>query len=74
MVLLLGANNYIGRAFACALRRRKDAFIPLSRNAFDYTHFELLFDYIRKIKPDLLINAEEYKGVLGCWSGGVLEH
>lgn len=59
MILLLGATTYIGQAFARALRRRKDSFIPLSRNAFDYTRFEFLFDYVRKVKPDLLINAAD---------------
>jgi UDP-glucose 4,6-dehydratase len=57
MVLLLGAGSYIGQAFAKALRRRKDAFIPLSRNAFDYVRFEFLFDYVRKTRPDFLVNA-----------------
>jgi dTDP-4-dehydrorhamnose reductase len=57
MVLLLGASNYAGQAFARALRRRKDAFIPLSRSAFDYARFEFLLDYVRKVKPELLINA-----------------
>jgi UDP-glucose 4,6-dehydratase len=59
MILLLGATSYVGQAFAGALRRRKDSFIPLSRNAFDYTRFEFLFDYVRKIEPDLIINAAE---------------
>jgi dTDP-4-dehydrorhamnose reductase len=57
MFLLLGATTYVGQAFARALRRRKDAFIPLSRSAFDYTQFEFLLDYVRKVKPELLINA-----------------
>lgn len=70
MILLLGATSYIGHAFARALRRRKDAFIPLSKNAFDYTRFEFLFDYVRKVRPDLLINADEQNGVLEWWSDG----
>jgi dTDP-4-dehydrorhamnose reductase len=57
MILLLGATGYVGQAFARALRRRKDSFIPLSRKAFDYTQFEFLFDYVRKIGPDLVVNA-----------------
>jgi dTDP-4-dehydrorhamnose reductase len=57
MILLLGATGYIGQAFATELRRRGERFIPLSRGAFDYTRFELLFDYVRKIKPEFLINA-----------------
>jgi dTDP-4-dehydrorhamnose reductase len=59
MVLLLGATSYSGQAFAKALRRRKDAFIPLSRSTFDYSRFEFLFDYIRKIHPDFLINSDD---------------
>lgn len=59
MILLIGATSYVGRAFASALRRRKGAFIPLSRATFDYTEFDLLFDYVRKVRPDLIINAEE---------------
>ena len=71
MVLLLGATGYIGQAFARALRRRKDAFIPLSLGAFDYTRFDDLFDYVRKVQPELLINAEE-RGGLECWNDGLL--
>lgn len=66
MILLIGATTYIGHAFANALRRRKDAFIPLSRKTFDYTEFEFLFDYVRKIRPSLIINAEE-AGETSSW-------
>ena len=65
MILLLGATTYIGRAFAQALSRRKGSFIPLSRNAFDYSQFDSLFDYVRKVKPELVINAADY-----CESSG----
>jgi dTDP-4-dehydrorhamnose reductase len=70
MILLLGATGYIGRAFARALRQRGFCFIPLSRKAFDYTRFDFLFDYLRKIKPDFLINAVDWAD-LG--NGGNLE-
>lgn len=62
MILLLGATGYTGQAFARELRRRGQCFIPLSRSAFDYTRFELLFDYIRRIRPDIVINAAGYSG------------
>lgn len=65
MVLLLGATTYSGQAFARALRRRKDPFIPLSRSTLDYSRFEFLFDYVRKIHPDLLINSEDSNEVPG---------
>lgn len=64
MILLLGADGYVGQAFARALRSRKDSFIPLSRTALDYTRFEYLFDYVRKIHPELVINAEDSYGDL----------
>jgi UDP-glucose 4,6-dehydratase len=60
MILVLGATSYIGQAFARVMRGRRECFIPLSRDAFDYTRFELLFDYVRKIKPELVINAAEH--------------
>lgn len=63
MILLLGATSYVGQAFAEELRRRATGFIPLSRSALDYTRFEVLFDYIRKMRPSLVINAAGYAGV-----------
>jgi len=62
MVLLLGASGYVGHAFANELRRRGHCFIPLTRRAIDYTNFELLFDYVRKMKPAFIINAAGLTG------------
>jgi len=62
MILLLGASGHMGQAFATELRRRRYSFIPLTRKAIDYTRFELLFDYIRKLKPEFIINAAGYPG------------
>ncbi len=60
--LLLGATGYIGQAFAKELSRRGQRFIPLSRSALDYTRFDLLFNYVRKIQPEFLINAAGFSG------------
>jgi dTDP-4-dehydrorhamnose reductase len=71
MILLLGATGYIGQAFSDELRRRGRLFVPLTRKALDYTNFDILFDYVRKIKPTFLINAAGYTGrpnVDGCES------
>jgi dTDP-4-dehydrorhamnose reductase len=65
MILLLGATGYMGQAFARELRMRRKAFVPLSRKAFDYTRFELLFDYVRQIAPEFIINAAGYAGSPG---------
>jgi dTDP-4-dehydrorhamnose reductase len=62
MILLLGASGYMGQAFATELRRRRYNFVPLTRKAIDYTDFNLLFDYIRKLKPEFVINAAGYPG------------
>jgi len=62
MVLLLGASGYVGHAFAGELRRRGHCFIPLTRRAIDYTNFELLFDYVRSMRPEFIINAAGLTG------------
>lgn len=62
MILLLGASGYIGRAFSGELVRRRIPFVPLSRIALDYTQFDLLFEYVRKLRPTFLINAAGYAG------------
>ena len=62
LTLLLGATGYVGQAFTRELRRRGSCFIPLTRSAVDYTCFEQLFDYVRKMKPELVINAAGYMG------------
>jgi len=62
MILLLGASGYIGQAFCRELRGRGMPFVPLSRAAFDYTQFSLLFEYVRKLRPSFLINAAGYSG------------
>jgi dTDP-4-dehydrorhamnose reductase len=62
MILLLGASGHMGQAFATELRRRRYSFIPLTRKAIDYTSFEILFDYVRKLKPEFIINAAGYPG------------
>jgi dTDP-4-dehydrorhamnose reductase len=62
MILLLGTSGYIGRAFANELRRRGYDFIPLTRKAINYADFNLLFDYVRKLRPEFIINAAGYRG------------
>ena len=57
LTLLLGATGFIGQTFSRELRRRGSCFIPLTRSAVDYTCFEHLFDYVRKMKPEFVINA-----------------
>jgi len=62
MILLLGASGYTGQAFAGELHRRRCLFVPLTRRAMDYTQFDVLFDYVRKMKPAFIINAAGYTG------------
>lgn len=62
MILLLGSTGYLGRAFSSELRKRRIEFLPLSRQAVDYTRFDLLFSYVRKVKPDFVINAAGFPG------------
>jgi len=57
MILLLGASGYVGQVFSSELRRRRRSFIPLTRQAIDYTSFDVLFNYVRKIKPEFIIQC-----------------
>ena len=55
MVLVLGAGTYIGRLLCSELRRRgHDYALPPEK---DYADFHSLFDCIRRVKPEFLINA-----------------
>jgi dTDP-4-dehydrorhamnose reductase len=62
MILLLGASGYIGQAFADELRERKRKFVALSREQTDYSQFTVLLEYLRREKPDFVINAAGYTG------------
>jgi dTDP-4-dehydrorhamnose reductase len=58
MVLVLGAESYIGRIFCAELRRRGyDFTLPPAR---DYCDFDSLFDCVRKIRPAFVIDAAGY--------------
>jgi dTDP-4-dehydrorhamnose reductase len=59
MIALLG-SNFLSRAFVAELRRRRLPFIPLSRESLDFGRFDLLFDYLRHLKPSFVINAESF--------------
>jgi dTDP-4-dehydrorhamnose reductase len=65
MILVLGANGYVGQIFTAELRRREADFVPLTRRAVDYTDFDLLFDFVRKSKPAFIINAAGHPGKPG---------
>jgi 3,5-epimerase/4-reductase len=61
MILVLGAESYIGRIFCAELRRRgRDFGLP---PAGDYCDFNSLFNCIRKAKPEFVINATGCAGV-----------
>ena len=62
MILLLGASGYIGEAFARELQRRKWPFTPVSRRDVDYTRFGVLMEFLKKNKPEFIINAAGYTG------------
>jgi UDP-glucose 4,6-dehydratase len=62
MIVLLGATGYIGRQFADSLRRRGWPFAAPSRASLDYTRFDTLLEFLRRTKPDFLINAAGYTG------------
>ena len=58
-LLLVVVNAFVGamvgQALVRELRRREVPFVPLARAAFDYTSFERLLDYVRRLKPRSVI-------------------
>src|SRR5208283_3173347 len=61
-VVLLGGTGYMGPAFAEELRARGVPFEAPTRDRLDYTRFDLLTDFLRRTRPELLINAAGFTG------------
>jgi UDP-glucose 4,6-dehydratase len=61
MVLVLGAESYIGRIFCAELQRRRHDHVALPGK--DYSDFSSLFNVVRKTKPKFLINATGCTGM-----------
>jgi dTDP-4-dehydrorhamnose reductase len=61
-VVLLGGAGYIGGAFAEELRARGVPFEAPGRDRLDYTRFDLLTEFLRRSRPDFLINAAGFTG------------
>jgi dTDP-4-dehydrorhamnose reductase len=61
-IVLLGGTGYIGQAFRAELSRRDCECHALTRREGDYTRFEFLLGYLRKVQPAFLINAAGYTG------------
>jgi dTDP-4-dehydrorhamnose reductase len=62
MVLLLGANGYVGQCFAQFLRGRQVDVVTVARAEQDYTEASALRKLLRDHRPDFLINAAGYTG------------
>jgi dTDP-4-dehydrorhamnose reductase len=62
MIVLLGGTGYIGRQFAGTLAGQGLPFVAPKRSETDYTQFAVLLDFLKRTKPDFLINAAGYTG------------
>ncbi len=62
MIVLLGGTGYIGRQFAAELRQQGLDFVAPTRSQVDYTRFGVLLEFLRRTKPEFLINAAGYTG------------
>jgi UDP-glucose 4,6-dehydratase len=56
-VVLLGYKGYVGSCFARRLEELGLPFHGVSRDVLDYTSFEVLLDFLQRVKPAFLINA-----------------
>jgi len=62
MVLLLGANGYVGQCFAHHLRGRGVEVVTVARAERNYTEASALRQLLRDHRPQFLINAAGYTG------------
>ena len=62
MILIIGGNGYVGKAFQRHLMERNESFKVLSRTEVDYYHVGTLIEVIRQAKPSFIINAAGYTG------------
>jgi dTDP-4-dehydrorhamnose reductase len=62
MIVLIGATGYIGQAFAAELVRRQLEFLAPFRKELDCTRFEQVVSWLRKKRPEFVINAAGFTG------------
>jgi len=62
MIILLGGSGYVGSAYRLFLEARGLDYISLARSELDYSDTETLLAFLRKTKPDFLINCAGYTG------------
>jgi dTDP-4-dehydrorhamnose reductase len=62
MIVLLGGTGYIGRQFSATLREKGLPFVAPARSEIEYTRFGPLREFLRRTRPDFLINAAGYMG------------
>lgn len=62
MIVLLGGTGYVGGAYQSYFRQQGIPFQSLSRTEIDYTDLKTLSQWLKKEKPDFLINAAGYTG------------
>ena len=62
MIAILGAGGYVGQRFSVFLQARGIKTIPLTRAEIDYTQPATLLQFLKRHRPDFLINAAGYTG------------
>tara|TARA_B110001469_G_scaffold40525_1_gene40137 strand:- start:11278 stop:12150 length:873 start_codon:yes stop_codon:yes gene_type:complete len=62
MIILLGGSGYVGSAYRLFLEAKGLDYISLARSELDYSDTETLLAFLRKTKPDFLINCAGYTG------------
>lgn len=58
MILVLGASGYIGSVFL----EQSQRCVGGTRKLWDYSKFSVLYDWLRKFKPQAVVNAAAYIG------------
>jgi dTDP-4-dehydrorhamnose reductase len=62
MIVILGGEGYVAKAFQKLLQKQGVAFSILQRATLDYTQSHILAAYLSNAKPEFLINCAGYTG------------
>jgi len=62
VIVVLGASGYFGEAFIRQLAATGKPYRALSRRELDYSKFQLLLNFLKETKPELVVNAAGFTG------------
>jgi len=61
--LITGARGQLAKEFIALFQKKSYSFVALSKNELDVSNFEKVYQTVKEIKPDIIINCSAYNQV-----------